>query len=90
LCIVGKPAVLVPFPYAAEDHQTKNAMALVNENAALLIKDKNAQKEVCKTALELLSDEEKRNNLSTNIRKLALPNADEQIAMEILKLAKAA
>ncbi|MDP6908233.1 MAG: undecaprenyldiphospho-muramoylpentapeptide beta-N-acetylglucosaminyltransferase [Flavobacteriales bacterium] len=90
LCIVGKPAVLVPFPFAAEDHQTKNAMALVNEHAAILVADKNAQKEACHNALNLMANDEECKTLSTNIRKLALPNADEEIAREILKLAKAA
>ncbi len=90
LCIVGKPAVLVPFPFAAEDHQTKNAMALVNEHAAILVTDKNAQKDACESALNLLANAEEQRTLSTNIKKLALPNADEEIAKEILKLAKAA
>lgn len=90
LCIVGKPAVLIPFPFAAEDHQTKNAMALVNENAAILVTDKNAQKDACNRALRLINNDKERKTLSDNIRKLALPNADEEIAKEILKLAEAA
>jgi UDP-N-acetylglucosamine--N-acetylmuramyl-(pentapeptide) pyrophosphoryl-undecaprenol N-acetylglucosamine transferase len=90
LCIVGKPAVLVPFPFAAEDHQTKNAMALVNAHAALLVPDHKAMDEACEKALALLANESEQRTLSENIKKLALPNADEQIAKEILKLAKAA
>ena len=90
LCIVGKPSVLVPFPFAAEDHQTKNAMALVDKNAAILVADKNAQNEACQQALRLLANETECSELSANIKKLALPNADEEIAREILKLVKAA
>jgi len=90
LCIVAKPAVLVPFPFAAEDHQTKNAMALVNTGAAILVPDDKALEQACLKALELLEKETERNALSENIKKLALPNADEEIAKEILKLAKAA
>ena len=87
LCIVGKPAVLVPFPFAAEDHQTKNAQALVDENAAILVPDNKAGEAVCAEALKLLSNSEECEKLSTNIKELALPNADEEIAREILKLA---
>jgi UDP-N-acetylglucosamine--N-acetylmuramyl-(pentapeptide) pyrophosphoryl-undecaprenol N-acetylglucosamine transferase len=90
LCIVGKPAVLVPFPFAAEDHQTKNAQALVDNDAAILVADNKANEEACEHALRLLSDDAEREKLSTNIQKLALPNADEEIAKEILKIAKAA
>lgn len=90
LCIVGKPAVLVPFPFAAEDHQTKNAQALVDNDAAILVADNKANEEACEQALHLLNDDAAREKLSTNIQKLALPNADEEIAREILKIAKAA
>ena len=90
LCIVGKPAVLVPFPFAAEDHQTKNAQALVDNDAAILVADNQANEEACEHALRLLNDDAALEKLSTNIQKLALPNADEEIAKEILKIAKAA
>lgn len=90
LCIVAKPSVLVPFPFAAEDHQTKNAMALVKKDAAVLVADKDAMAEACQRALRLLADEAECSKLSANIRTLALPNADEEIAREILKLVKAA
>ena len=90
LCIVGKPAVLVPFPFAAEDHQTKNAQALVDVDAAILVTDKEAGSKACEEALNLLSNDEKRATLSANIKTLALPNADAEIAQEILKLAKVA
>lgn len=90
LCIVGKPSVLVPFPFAAEDHQTKNAQALVDVDAAILVPDAEAGARACEEALKLLSDEATQTRFITNIKKLALPNADEEIAKEILKLAKAA
>ena len=87
LCIVGKPSVLVPFPFAAEDHQTKNAQALVDHNAAILVPDSKAGEVACNEALRLLNDPTEREKLSSNILKLALPNADEVIAREILKIA---
>lgn len=90
LCIVGKPAILIPFPFAAEDHQTKNAMALVENDAAILVADSEAKDKACTEALRLLKNKAEQEKLSTNIKKLALPNADEDIAKEILKLAKAA
>ncbi len=90
LCIVGKPAVLVPFPFAAEDHQTKNAQALVDADAAILVPDNQAGNKACEESLKLLSDEATQARFSTNIKKLALPNADKEIAKEILKLAKTA
>jgi UDP-N-acetylglucosamine--N-acetylmuramyl-(pentapeptide) pyrophosphoryl-undecaprenol N-acetylglucosamine transferase len=86
LCIVGKPSVLVPFPFAAEDHQTKNAMALVKRNAAILVPDSKAKDEACQQALALLDDDARRNELSANIRELALPNADTDIAEEVLRI----
>jgi len=86
LCIVGKPSVLVPFPFAAEDHQTENAMALVKRNAAILVPDSKAKGEACQQALALLDDEARRNELSTNIREMALPNADTDIAEEVLRI----
>lgn len=86
LCIVGKPAILVPFPFAAEDHQTKNAQALVDANAAILVPDSKAGELACNEALRLLQNPAECKSLSKNIKKLALPNADEEIACEILKL----
>ncbi|MFM1874983.1 MAG: undecaprenyldiphospho-muramoylpentapeptide beta-N-acetylglucosaminyltransferase [Bacteroidota bacterium] len=90
LCIVGKPSVLVPFPFAAEDHQTKNAQALVDNDAAILVPDNKAGEAACQEALRLLNDSAACEKLSTNIKKLALPNADEQIAREILRIASEA
>ncbi|MCH8317793.1 MAG: undecaprenyldiphospho-muramoylpentapeptide beta-N-acetylglucosaminyltransferase [Bacteroidetes bacterium] len=86
LCLVKKPAILVPSPNVAEDHQTKNAMALVNKNAAVLIKDEEARKKLVDTAIALLNDEERKNMLKENIGKLAKPGAAEVIAKEILGL----
>ena len=86
LCIVGKPVILVPYPHAAEDHQTKNAMALVNNDAAILIKDSEAGEKLCPTTAELLKDADRQHKMSANIKKLARPNATEDIVNEILKL----
>ena len=86
LCIVGKPAILVPFPFAAEDHQTKNAQALTTHNAAIMIPDKEAQEKLVKEALQLITDSDRLERLEANVRKLAYNNADEAIANEILSL----
>ncbi len=88
LCLVAKPAILVPSPNVAEDHQTKNAMALVNENAAILVKDSQAQQVLVQTALDLLNTPEQKKILSQNIQKLARPDAARQIAHEILQLVR--
>lgn len=86
LCLVAKPAILVPFPFATEDHQTKNAMSLVKQNAALLVKDQNAREELVQTALQLLQDTNKQQELRNNIQKLARPNAANEIAEAVLAL----
>lgn len=86
LCIVGKPCVLVPSPNVAEDHQTKNAMALVIKNAAVLVKDMEAKEKLISTLLELIKDETQQNQLAQNIQQLAIANADERIVKQILKL----
>lgn len=88
LCIVAKPAILVPSPNVAEDHQTKNAMALVDEEAALLVKDVEAKEKAITTAIDLLKDEAKMKALSTQIAKLKKEQAAIDIANEILALAK--
>jgi UDP-N-acetylglucosamine--N-acetylmuramyl-(pentapeptide) pyrophosphoryl-undecaprenol N-acetylglucosamine transferase len=88
LCLAGKPSILIPSPNVAEDHQTKNAMALVNKNAAIIIKDHDAVKELVKQALGLIHNKSQMQGLSKNIRKLALKNSAEKIADEISKLAK--
>jgi UDP-N-acetylglucosamine--N-acetylmuramyl-(pentapeptide) pyrophosphoryl-undecaprenol N-acetylglucosamine transferase len=86
LCLVAKPAILVPFPFASEDHQTQNAMSLVEQNAALLVKDKDAKEELVQTALRLLQDADKQRELSQNIQKLAKPNAAKEIAEVVRRL----
>ncbi|WP_257668643.1 undecaprenyldiphospho-muramoylpentapeptide beta-N-acetylglucosaminyltransferase [Parapedobacter tibetensis] len=87
LCAVGKPVILVPSPNVAEDHQTKNAKALVDKNAALMISDAEAPRKLVDAALSLLKDETQCKVLRTNIAKLAILDADEVIAREVLKLA---
>lgn len=87
LCLVGKPVILVPSPNVAEDHQTKNALALMKGGAAILVPDDNAERIVLE-ALTLVSDIEKRKTLSSNIVKLAERDADVRIAKEVLKLIK--
>ncbi len=86
LCLVKKPVILVPSPNVAEDHQTKNAMALVEVNAAQLIKDEQAERVLVPAALKLLRDKEKQKIYSENIAKLGKPNAAVEIAGEVLKL----
>ena len=86
LCHLGKPSILVPSPNVAEDHQTKNALALSLRGAALLIPDRDAQRDLTPHALALLADEQARQSLSTEIRKLALPAAADRIVDEIESL----
>lgn len=86
LCVIGKPVILVPSPNVAEDHQTKNAMALVHKEAAILVKDSDAAKELVPTALSLLKNASSIVQLSENIKKLGKLNADVQIAEEVYKL----
>ena len=87
-CLLGKPVILVPSPNVAEDHQTKNALALVNKDAALYVKDAEAQGKLLDTALETVADDELLKQLSVNIAKLALPDSARIIAEEVLKLIK--
>lgn len=86
LCLTGKPCILVPSPNVAEDHQTKNAMALVNENAAQLVKDVEAKRMLVNSALYLLHDENRQKQLAQTIRTLAIPNAAERIVDEVYKI----
>jgi UDP-N-acetylglucosamine--N-acetylmuramyl-(pentapeptide) pyrophosphoryl-undecaprenol N-acetylglucosamine transferase len=88
LCAVKKPVILVPSPNVAEDHQTKNAMALVKNNAAMMVSDAMAEAELVDVALLLLDNKNKCEELSENISRMELPDADEIIAREVLKLAK--
>ncbi|NNJ88655.1 MAG: undecaprenyldiphospho-muramoylpentapeptide beta-N-acetylglucosaminyltransferase [Eudoraea sp.] len=86
LCLVGKPVLFIPSPNVAEDHQTKNANALVQEDAALMIQERNLEKEFKQRFEELLASKEKMEQLGKNIKKLALPRATEHIVDEIVKL----
>jgi len=88
LCVVKKPVVFVPFPHAAEDHQTVNAKNLVSKNAGLMIKDNEAVGNLVAAIIDLSKDEQKQKELQLNIGKLAVLNADEVIAMEIIKTLK--
>jgi len=86
LCLVKKPVIFIPLPSAAEDHQTKNAMALVELEAALMIKEINIGEELGPMLKDLSSNKELQHKLTTNIGKLAIPNASEMIVDEIMKL----
>ncbi len=86
LCVMRKAVVFVPFPFAAEDHQTVNAQTLVNKNAAIMIKDSEASALLVPSIIALTKDENKQQELKSNISKLTVTNADEIIATEILKL----
>ncbi len=88
LCVLKKPCILIPSPNVAEDHQTKNAMALVNNNAAILITDVDAPKKLIPEALELIKDEKKLAQFSENLSKMAVYDSAEKIAKEILNLVK--
>lgn len=85
LCVAKKPVVFVPFPHAAEDHQTVNAQHLVNRQAALLVKDSEAKEKLVATVLALAINEQLQTELKINISSLAVTNADEVIAKEILR-----
>ena len=86
ICIMGKASVLVPLSTAAEDHQTKNALALVNNQAAELVKDQEVQELLIDTVIDLLKKQDKQTSMSENARKMGLPNATNEIVNEIEKL----
>lgn len=86
MCLLGKPVILVPSPNVAEDHQTKNAMALVDRQAAIYVKDSEAPSRLIRTALDCVEDAALLESLSENVRKMALPNSARIIAQEVLKL----
>ena len=88
LCLTGKASILVPSPNVAEDHQTKNALALVSKGAAVLITDEHAPERLYDEALRLLADPERQQQLSTRVRELARPDATMTIVDELLKLVK--
>ncbi len=86
LCLVGKPTIFVPSPNVAEDHQTKNAMALVERNAALMVSDRDAKEQAMPLAIETLKDGVKMATLRGNISKMAFPDAADRIVDEIVKI----
>lgn len=86
LCLLGKPTLFVPSPNVAEDHQTKNAMALVSKNAAVIIKDIEAHSKLVPAAIEILNNKEQQDQLSQEIKKLGKPNATASIVDEIEKI----
>ena len=88
LCLLGKPAILVPSPNVAEDHQTHNAMALVNKDAAVLVRDADAADQLITTTLDLIQDDKRLQTLHTNILKLAQKDSAKRIAEEVIALAK--
>lgn len=88
-CLLGKPAILVPSPNVAEDHQTKNALSLVQKDAALYVTDADARRSLLPLAINTVSDHSRLEVLSFNIKKLARPNAASDIADEVIKLAEA-
>lgn len=87
-CILQKPVILVPSPNVAEDHQTKNALALVNKEAAIYVKDSEAKETLLDIAIKTVNDEELLHRLSLNIAKLAFKHSADTIADEVLKLAE--
>ncbi|WP_424036134.1 undecaprenyldiphospho-muramoylpentapeptide beta-N-acetylglucosaminyltransferase [Prevotella histicola] len=86
--IIGKPVILIPSPNVAEDHQTKNAMALVNKQAAIYVKDAEAPDTLLPLALKVIADDSKLKSLSENVKKMGLKNSADIIANEVLKLIK--
>ncbi|MEO6949291.1 MAG: undecaprenyldiphospho-muramoylpentapeptide beta-N-acetylglucosaminyltransferase [Ginsengibacter sp.] len=84
LCVAGKAVIFVPFPFAAEDHQTQNARALVEKNAAMMISDADVQEKLMPAIHELMADEEKRKQFEENISVMSNTDADVTIAQEIL------
>ena len=87
-CLIGKPVILVPSPNVAEDHQTKNALALSTRSAAIYVKDAEAPATLLELAVKTVNDEAKLKSLSENVLKLALPDSAEIIAKEVIKLAQ--
>ena len=88
LCIVGKPVVFVPYPHAAEDHQTSNAMALVNNHAGVIVKDAAAKDTLVSTTIALLQNEAKATAMAIAIKTMAVKDADIRIAKIITDLVK--
>ena len=87
-CLIGKPVILVPSPNVAEDHQTKNALALVQKDAALYVKDEEVSRTLLPLAINTVKERQRLAQLSDNIRQLARPNAASDIADEVIRLAE--
>ena len=88
LTFLGKPAILIPSPNVAEDHQTHNAMALANQNAAICLPDKEAEEKLAPLAINLLLDDERKSSIAENSKKMAQNDSALRIANEIVKLCK--
>ena len=88
LCLTGLPAILIPSPNVAEDHQTKNAVALASKDAALMVRDAEAAEKLATTIEKLLADEQLQQTLRSNIATLAMPDADEKIVDELISILK--
>jgi len=88
ICVLGKASILVPSPYVTENHQTHNAMQLVNKNAALIVKDRDVVSDLSNIIIQTLADTEKLQSLSTNSKQMGIPNATSLIVDEIEKLQK--
>jgi UDP-N-acetylglucosamine--N-acetylmuramyl-(pentapeptide) pyrophosphoryl-undecaprenol N-acetylglucosamine transferase len=88
LCHIGKPVIFIPYPYAAENHQYKNAQALVEKQAAHLVPDAKASDDLTAAILNLLNDNPKMTLLANNIKTLAVNDADGKIAGEVIKLSE--
>ena len=88
LCLASKPVIFIPSPNVAEDHQTKNAMALVNKDAAVLLPDAEAEAKFFQQVSALVADEERKKAFSANISKLAVKNSADLIAKEIVQMVK--
>ena len=86
LCLVGKPTIFIPSPNVAEDHQTKNAKAIVDKKGAILLKENELDEKFETTFSDLISNEKWQNEISNNIKSLAKPNATKEIVEEIVKL----
>jgi UDP-N-acetylglucosamine--N-acetylmuramyl-(pentapeptide) pyrophosphoryl-undecaprenol N-acetylglucosamine transferase len=86
LCAAGKASIFVPSPNVAEDHQTHNAMALVHKEAAIMVKDVDAQEKLMENVEKLLSDKEEIKKIQNNILKLSKIDAAKEIAEQVLKL----
>jgi UDP-N-acetylglucosamine--N-acetylmuramyl-(pentapeptide) pyrophosphoryl-undecaprenol N-acetylglucosamine transferase len=87
LCIAAKPVIFVPYPHAAEDHQTSNAASLVKHGAAVLVKDRHVQTELLSELKTILNDNDKQKSMSDNLSALAIRDADDRIAKKIIEIA---